>query len=488
MTAARPDPVAALHRCITDAGKTSDTLVIAYSGGFDSSVLLHAAVRAVGAQCLVAAHVDHGLQSLSPAWAKHCADTAAQLGVHFELRRADITSRAANENVEAWARSQRYALLVDVMRDCDAAVLLTAHHADDQIETFLMRLARGTGLDGLACIRPQVSLGPGLDLLRPFLALDRVRLRAWARRNGLRQWIEDPSNADVSRTRNAVRHQLVPVLDRVLPGLRRHLPSTIALLASEGARLRRSDDERLAVFGGFPGRSQGLSVQRLRALPDAARRTALLRAWLRRQGLRAPSQRRMGEWLRQLGNAAEPDRIALHHDGHRLVCRRGLLVVADATKRTTAGAGKNVEAGKNAQPSGDAQALVEPIRLQWTGQTRIVVPGLGGRLGLRLELRPGRPGLAACWLRGSDLSLAPRRGGERLRERHDRPSRTLKNLYQERGLPAWRRRGLPVLWAGGRPVWAAGIGVDAGCVAFEGERYRLGWLRGVGARDPGDAL
>src|SRR5690606_5548724 len=117
------------------------------------------------------------------------------------------------ESVESWAREARYAAFAGIAEEVGAAALLTAHHADDQIETFLLRLVRGAGLDGLVSIEPDTMRG-GLRVLRPFLGLPRSALERWARSRGL-AWIEDPSNRDERLLRNAVRRQLVPVLDRV---------------------------------------------------------------------------------------------------------------------------------------------------------------------------------------------------------------------------------------------------------------------------------
>ena len=189
-------------------------VAIAFSGGLDSSVLLHAVVRQVGAASVVALHVNHGLQPAAGSWAAQCADQAARLAVRFDcLYVPGPVPRGAN--VEGWAREQRYRLLYAACRDAQAQALLTAHHADDQLETLLLALARGSGLDGLCGMAPR-DVREQVLLLRPLLDLPRGVLRHEAQQTGL-QWIEDPSHADVRLRRNALRHQVLPALSQTLP-------------------------------------------------------------------------------------------------------------------------------------------------------------------------------------------------------------------------------------------------------------------------------
>ncbi|HRO61648.1 MAG TPA: tRNA lysidine(34) synthetase TilS, partial [Burkholderiaceae bacterium] len=231
---------------------TDGRVLVAFSGGLDSTVLLHAAVElltsaAAGSAVesrkrLLAIHVDHRLQAPSAEWARHCVESAASLGVDCRVVRLAGAPRQG-ESVEAWAREHRYAAFVSVAAEVGAAALLTAHHADDQLETFLLRLARGAGLDGLVSIEPDTMRG-SLRLLRPFLGLPHSVLEAWARSHGL-AWIEDPSNRNETLLRNAVRRQLIPEIDRVLPMLRQRLPETLAALRKERDRLREIDRRSL---------------------------------------------------------------------------------------------------------------------------------------------------------------------------------------------------------------------------------------------------
>jgi tRNA(Ile)-lysidine synthase len=475
-----PNPISALRRVLSRAGgggggagggkgipAGAGPLVLAYSGGLDSSVLLHAAAAVLPPARLCVVHVDHGLQQNSSEWAEHCRREVETLGLSCHVLRLEGRP-ARGESVEAWARTARYEAIVALARELNAGMVLTAHHSDDQIETFLIRLARGAGLDGLIGIEAE-SWRDGLRLLRPFLDLPRSALEAWARARQLR-WIEDPSNADERLLRNAIRRQLAPVIDRVLPGFRHHLPATLGALAQAREVLherQRLDLQSVAVQS--PDFGLCLSLSGWRMLPYA-RRAGVLRSWLAGHGTRMPSRARLSQMLDQLESPRSDAMPRLHHDG-RVLCRYRDLVACLAAP---------VGAASGAVPQADtARAGVVPI--VWTGQERIECRELGGALRIEAVHERGGAGLAGRWLRSADLQLRRRAGGERLRIHTSGRHRSLKNLFQERGVPPWIRTKLPVLWAEGRPVWVPRIGIDADCRAQEGERYRLWWVP-----DPGE--
>jgi len=447
---AEPGPVEAVRTALAPLGPSA-RVAIAFSGGLDSTVLLHAAARALPVGRLVACHVDHGLQARSAEWAAHCERVAAALGVSSCARRL-AGSPAHGASLEAWAREHRYAALAEMVAASGADALLTAHHADDQIETFLLRLARGAGLDGLVGIETDLNRG-GVRLLRPFLSLPRQRLEAWARDAAL-VWVEDPSNADERLARNALRRQLIPEIDRVLPSLRARLPDTLVALREARDRIRALEMRDLA-GAEVDSREFGLclSLSAWRALP-VARRPGVLRRWLAERGARMPSRARLAEIVRQLESPREDTQVAVSHDARMLRRYRDLVILA---------------------PSEPGPAPRRAVPISWAGEGRVDCPDLGGALLIEAVVAPGKSGLRASLLRAPDLALRARSGGERLRIRRDAPHRSLKNLFQEQGVPSWLRPRLPVLWSAGHPVWVPRLGFDADSVATEGERYRLEW-------------
>ncbi|TXL66915.1 tRNA lysidine(34) synthetase TilS [Zeimonas arvi] len=469
---ADPGPVEALEAALAPLG-ASARAAVAFSGGLDSTVLLHAAAQVLPAGRLLALHVDHGLQAASAEWAIQCARQAAALGVDFRTRRL-AGSPARGESLEAWAREHRYAALAEMAAESGVSVMLTAHHADDQIETFLLRLARGAGLDGLVGIEVDLTRD-GLRLMRPLLALSRRCIEAWARESAL-SWIEDPSNADERVARNALRRQLMPAIDRVLPSLRHRLPDTLASLREARDRIRALELRDLAGVE-VDTREFGLclSLSAWRALP-VARRPGVLRRWLAECGVRMPSRARLAEIARQLESPRKDAQAAMSHDGCVVRRYRDLVILAPAAAGFAPGgrAPEGVPAAGTVPLGAAREARSVPI--DWAGEGRIDCPGLGGWLLIEPVLEPGRPGLGADDLRAPDLVLRPRTGGERLRTRPGGPHRSLKNLFQEQGVPPWLRPCLPILWSRGHPVWVPRLGIDADRVATQGERYRLEWI------------
>lgn len=376
-------------------------LVCALSGGLDSMVLLDLLAAAAPAHGyrLAAVHVHHGLQAQADDWARFCRAQCRARRVPLTVRRVRVKGGG-----EAAARAARFAVF-DALR---ADALMLAHHLDDQAETVLMRLLRGAGTRGAAAMRADTRRGR-LRLLRPLLEVPREVLREHAVHAGL-DWIEDPSNADRTLTRNFLRHEVGPRIAKRFPRWREAL----------GRAARH--------FGAADDRAQ-----------------ALLRDYLARQGLREPSEAKLVEMLRQLTGGGRNTEIV--HDGARVRVERG-RVRLDAA----------------AQPS-------EAFKPQtWTGGARLPLPALDGEL--RFQRVRGR-GIDAERLAGAAVTVRVRSGGERFRSAPDRPRRTLKNLFQEAGLPARARARLPLVFCGGDLVWVPGLGVEAGWRAAPGAP---GWL------------
>jgi tRNA(Ile)-lysidine synthase len=299
----------------------ANVVAIAYSGGLDSTVLLHAATLALKDQVqLVALHVNHGIHSDANAWEEHARATAAELHIDFEAARlTDLT--AGQPNLEERAREARWQALVGMASKHGAVAIMTAHHANDQAETVLLQLLRGSGLAGMG-MRAQ-GKRDGLSILRPFLDQERSALEAYAQTREL-QWIEDPSNADVALRRNAVRHQLMPAVqaadERALSSLTRfadhaqHTEESMDWLATRWLNTCLDANDM-----------HQLHWARLMDAPLPVRQLGF-RAWLKRLGLRMPTQARLEAMLQQLDGKTAPG-IRCEHEGWSF-SKRGMLAIA----------------------------------------------------------------------------------------------------------------------------------------------------------------
>lgn len=188
-------------------------LYIAYSGGIDSTALLHLSSQFKKEIQVHAIHIHHGLSSNAGNWLKSCQTQAGSLDVYFIAHKLLPPKKLSN--IENWARSERYAFFEQVMLKTPNSLLLTGHHIEDQAETFLLQALRGSGLKGLAAIAERKTFANGF-LLRPFLHLDKNKLINYAHDHNL-TWIEDESNQCTNFRRNAIRHNVMPKLRETNP-------------------------------------------------------------------------------------------------------------------------------------------------------------------------------------------------------------------------------------------------------------------------------
>lgn len=364
-------------------------VAVGLSGGIDSVVLLHVLhghVPRFGYR-LSAVHVNHGLSPNAGGWQKFCAAFCLELGLPFKAIR--VKAQKQGHGLEAAAREARRAAIA--ILDVDAIAF--GHQLDDQAETVLFNLLRGAGLAGASGMPVQGRLGRKL-LLRPLLNVPRSAIREYANAHRL-AWIEDETNADEALTRNFIRRRVGP------------------LLASKFPRWQESLARAARHFAGAALDARGL-----------------LRAYLKGKGLRAPSEAKLLEMLKQLGSGS----AAIAHDG--VVFRRYREKLFP-----------------------EKEKIRSPFKPRtWNGESRLSLPALGGEL--RFRRVRGR-GIASGLIKGKPLQVRLRSGGERLKPDARRPSRTLKNLFQEAGVPPWERERLPLLFCGGDLVWAPGLGVDA---------------------------
>lgn len=407
------------------------SLVVAFSGGLDSTVLLHA-LSAQGPAGLRSCHVHHGLQEAADTWAKHCAVQAAALGVPHQTLHVTIDPQDP-AGPEAAAREARYAALRTTIGAGE--VLVTAHHRDDQAETVLLRLLRGSGLRGISAIHALTPFGDGL-LWRPFLDVPRAELIDHARRHRL-PWIEDPHNIDPRYARSWLRSE-------VLPLLRRRYPQTDAALAQaarHAAETVELTDALATIDLAHPDHHDGcLSVARLRGMRPA-RRHNLLRHWLQQQAFAVPG-------------TATLERIDTEV----------LAAAADAEPRL-GWAGCELRRYRDALHA--LAPLPPPPGPDWRGEWSE---------GARLDLPLGCGSLIANRPPPTPLTVRFIAAGERWRPAPKAASRSFKNLFQEAGVPPWQRLRTPLLECDGTPALVPALKLASAVAAgWSAAGWRVEW-------------
>ena len=402
-------------------------LIVGYSGGRDSAVLLDA-LATLGpplGHAVSAVHVHHGLSANAGHWAQFCVKRCAQLGVACMVRRVDVP-QAPSTSLEAEARHVRYDALAQAARELGASVVVVAlaHHRNDQAETLLLQLLRGAGPHGLAAMPTLREDAAGNLWWRPLLDLPRTAIDAYARGRGL-AWIDDESNADHRHARNAVRNVVFPALTTVA----RQAETTLARAAAHQAEAARLLDE-LAAQDAVGAYAQGtLQRDALDAL-SAHRARNLLRWFLRSNGLPAPSTARLAAMLDQLRDARGDAQIRLRHAGVEIGVHQGRIALHPP----------------------------EPLRFDvpWSGE-----PELSLAHGTLVFAHVDGAGIDEQRLAGIDVRIRSREGGERFQLTPDRPRRALKAILRDAGIPAWERHGLPLVWCGDALAAVAGVGIDA---------------------------
>ena len=282
--------------------------LLGLSGGVDSVVLLHllCALRQEQAlPSLLAVHVNHHLNDSANAWSKHCQRLCKKLEVEFQVVDAEVVP--AGRGLEAAARDARYQIFEELIRADE--VLLLAHHLDDQVETFFLRLLRGAGTQGLSGMPARRDLAQG-ELFRPLLGFPREALHGYAKARKLR-WVEDDSNADTRFDRNYLRQQVLPLLEHRWPGYRKSVLRGVDAIREAETQLRAQQADRLPAA---MGQDFGEATLRLSALEDLNVEDAacLLRSWLQRLELPNPGRDQLREFLQQLREAGPRARPKLH--------------------------------------------------------------------------------------------------------------------------------------------------------------------------------
>ena len=307
-------------------------VAVALSGGADSVALALVAAEhcASTARPLLFFHVHHGLMSQADAWVEHLQNFSQDLNIPLHVRHVQV-DLAAGLGVEGAARDARYTALAQLCLEHGVAALLLAHHRQDQAETVLLRLLRGSGVAGLAAMQSEAQR-EGMRLLRPWLDVDRAELlavaHAYEQRTG---WaaVQDPSNTDPKYARGALRHALTPVLNTYFPAWRQTLVRHARQAGEVNEVLAEVAALDLAALDVNP-EDQSFSLLHWRAL-SPARQALVVRHWLQGQGVAMPGERRLAELLRQLRqlHALGHDRELLWQHGAVVVrCKQGRVVLS----------------------------------------------------------------------------------------------------------------------------------------------------------------
>lgn len=413
------------------AGKPSRYL-IAFSGGLDSTVLLHAlvALREELGISLLAIHVDHGLQEDSGAWSEHCREVAQELGVDYRCRTVTVQLESG-KGPEASARDARYAALHREL--CYNDWLLSAHHREDQAETLLLNLIRGSGLAGLAGIGAIRRFGPGW-LARPLLETSRAMLIDYATDNAL-HWLDDPSNADRRFDRNFLRHDVLPRLQSRWSDVSARLQRSAKHAGEASELLGTLAEIDLDSLGGRPER---LPIDGLLPL-GAARQKNLLRYALRRLGLSTPTAVQLARILDEV--------IPARDDAQPLVIWPGASVRRYRNKLYLL-----------------PEELVEsPLSVK---VSTAEVP-LGTGLGVLKFVRGARRGLSERFLE-REVEVRFRQGGEEFKPIGQSHTRKLKKLLQEEGIVPWMRDRVPLIYADDELIAVGDLWLAASAVSEPG--------------------
>ncbi len=391
----------------------SSKVVVGFSGGVDSHVLLHALSTLKKEYCLdiMAVHIHHGLLKEADEWSVHCKQVCETLGIPYQVKKVNLKINKG-ESVEAVARQARYQAFKDLMEDDD--VLVVAHHQDDQAETFLMQLLRGAGLKGLSAMPVFSKFGQGY-ILRPFLLLSRDDILAYAKDHQLK-WIEDNSNHDMRFDRNFMRQKIMPLLLVRWPGLGKTISRATQHIAESNDLLQ---DFAKQVIESVRGKSDGtLSIKKLKVLSQAEQKN-ILRYWFDEKSFLMPNEKHLQHIIQ--------DVIYAKQDSKSCVSWR------DAEVRRYQ----------------DDIYVMKPIEqfdskacLKWDYQKPLQLPGELGLL--KSELILGR-GIDADLLT-AELEVRFRQGGESCRLPGRQGTHLLKKLFQEWQVPYWKRDRIPLLY------------------------------------------
>ncbi|QWE01380.1 tRNA lysidine(34) synthetase TilS [Polynucleobacter sp. JS-Mosq-20-D10] len=421
------------------ASPAAKRIGLALSGGLDSVVLLDTVCKALKANSndpteLWVFHIHHGLQKPADQWLEFCEQLAKKYQVHFDFRLLHFADPSQG-NIEARARVERYGALTDLCIEHGIEDLLLAHHQNDQAETVLLQLLRGSGVAGLSGMplhRTNVKQGDPITLWRPLLNQSRAELEIYAKEHKLK-WVEDPSNQNTRYRRNAIRKEIIPRLEKIQPGAIANLSRSATLLAQSQVlldRLAKQDGKNI-----FQSNQVKLAPLLDLAKTDQPAANNVMRYWLKLNDLAMPSQERLESWWKDLKAVKLDSSLEWQHDEVSIYLWRSVLQITQC------------KLGR------------------WVFQN---VPARSKLLGL-----------SADWVTSAQeqglIEERLRQGAEKLQIKPNTPRKTLKNLYQESDTPPWERQA-PLLYINDELVAVAGVGMSYPHLVSVGKRVLPAWL------------
>lgn len=419
---------------IAQAVSPNRQLLVGFSGGLDSTVLLHRL------KCwrdqepdveLRAMHIHHGLSPHAEAWVAHCEALCAAWAIPLLVER--VTLKDEGLGVEAQARKARYAAFADALRPGE--VMVTAQHLDDQCETFLLALKRGSGPAGLSAM-PERAEFAGTQLLRPLLGETRASLEAWAREHQL-NWIDDESNQDDGYDRNFLRLRVLPLLRERWPHFADATARSAILCAEQEALLDELLSEELAELISENG---ALAIAPLQGR-SPVRRAALLRRWLASHHAAMPSRAMLSRIWDEVAMAREDAAPCVHLNGFDVRRFKGELWWVKSTPSLT------------------------DVVLDWSSpDAPLILPCEIGRVTLvpsgHVRLPASGEPVTVRFKAGGMLHIVGRNGG-----------RKLKKIWQECNVPPWLRDTTPLLFYGETLIAAAGVFITEAGWSEEGVSF-----------------
>jgi tRNA(Ile)-lysidine synthase len=430
-------------------------LYVGYSGGLDSHVLLHVIIELIGKKRITAVHVNHQLSSNSDIWQKHCEDRCLEIGVDIICKTVSIKNKGTS--IEDAARNARYSVFEKLLKKND--LLILAHHADDQIETMLFRLFRGSGIKGMSGMPISRLLGNG-ELFRPLLPFFRRDLESYASANQI-NWIEDDSNLDIAFDRNFIRHKLIPTINERWPNSSFKLNRSanifaesdflINILAQKDFKIVKEVSERVG---------WSISIDKLNGF-EIIRQKNILRYWFNLHNLTLPSYAVLDNALNQMiGSKIDAEPIVSWGDLQLRRFNKKLYLLP-----------LNFEDPNYSVKKKKGRELLEKNSIKWDGSSHLILPD-SSSLSVKLKMKGG--------LRidvKKNLEIRFRSGGERCKPQGRSGSNTLKKLFQEYSLEPWLRNNIPLIYIDNRLAAVGDLWVcDEFCAEPDELGIQLEWL------------